>query len=430
MTGLKRQLTLKDGIALGIGSVMGSGVLFLPSLTYLTAGKDVLLSWIIATLFCVPLTMIFSELVGAVPNESGLDGFVELGLGRNVAAAVPVILLGTVCIGMPSAALIAGDYVSKYLGTGSQVSIVVALILIGIAIVANCLGAKTSSVFQKIVAGLFFILGGSLFFITVPQASAGYSQLVPEWKISPTLAGVVLAFWAFAGFENMTFLAGEFKNPRRDITVSIIVSVAACGALYLLLTANYASIIGLANVDPTTGLAQLAVASNIPRLSALLVTVLALGAVLINLTAWCWGISRLVFSSSGKGFLPSFLNKLDARAIPLRSLVFLLFVFCCVALLLGTHREFFSLGLRAVSSNFVMLYLLATVSYVKCARSRWKKAVGVSLSIALLVALWSSGLILIYSGGLFIVAWAISKRNNSDNRQQIDSPLAKNEVLK
>lgn len=126
MTNLKRQLTLKDSIALGMGSVMGSGVLFLPSLTYLTAGKDVLLSWMIATLLCVPLTMIFSELVGAVPNESGLEGFVEIGLGRNVAATIPIILLGTVCMGMPSAALIAGDYVARYLAKDFPISICVA----------------------------------------------------------------------------------------------------------------------------------------------------------------------------------------------------------------------------------------------------------------------------------------------------------------
>ena len=414
MTYLKRQLTLKDGIALGMGSVMGSGVLFLPSLTYLTAGKDVLLSWIIATLLCVPLTMIFSELVGAVPNESGLEGFVEIGLGRNVAATIPIILLGTVCMGMPSAALIAGDYVARYLAKDFPASICVAFALIVIAIGANLIGTKTSSILQKIVAILFFVVGISLFIITIPQASEGYSTLLPKWDMPATLSGVVLAFWAFAGFENMTFLAGEFRNPKRDITLSIIISVATCGVLYLLLTANYAAIFTIENIDPTTGLAQLANSSHIPRFSALLVTVLALGAVLINLTAWCWGISRLVFSSAGKGFLPHFFHKLDAQAIPKRSLLFLLVIFCSVTLILGTHREYFQLGLRAASTNFVLLYFIATISYVKFVQSVWKKAVGALLACALFLALCSSGWILLYSAALFAVAWAISFRNRKN----------------
>jgi len=42
---LRRTLTLWDGIALAIGSIAGSGILYLPSLTYVLAGHDVLLVW-------------------------------------------------------------------------------------------------------------------------------------------------------------------------------------------------------------------------------------------------------------------------------------------------------------------------------------------------------------------------------------------------
>src|ERR1035438_5021750 len=97
---LKRQLTLKDGIGLGLGSIIGSGILFLPSMTYGLAGTNVLVCWVVTTFLCLPLLYIFSHMVESVPNESGMEGYISLGLGEHVGATIPILFLSTVGIGM------------------------------------------------------------------------------------------------------------------------------------------------------------------------------------------------------------------------------------------------------------------------------------------------------------------------------------------
>jgi amino acid efflux transporter len=420
MNSLQRKLTLKDGVAISVGSIMGSGILFLPSLSYSVAGNNVLVSWLIATLLCIPLTVVFSDMVRVVPNESGLEGFINLGLGRHLAAAIPIIILGAVCIGMPSAALIAGDYLSRALGYGSLVSSIIAFLLVMMAVLANISGVKTRSLFQSVIAFLLFTLGFGLFFVTLPQAAPLYHQLRPTFEFSPTLSGVVIVFWAYAGFENMTFLAGEFRYPQRDITLSILIALLICSILYIGLTANYSVLVNHSEINQLTGLTELAEVSIYAPTIKVIVTALAVGAVLVNFISWFWGISRLVYSSSGKGFLPGYLFKLNESGIPVRSLLFLLFIFSLVLAFFSLSKDQLAFGLKLVSTNLVFLYFLAALSFTKYSVKEWKKVLGGAITILLMLAMLSSGWLLLYPIILLLLSlgrsFLAARTTNSNKR--------------
>jgi amino acid efflux transporter len=409
MPKLARQLTVKDGIALGIGSIMGSGILFLPSFSYGLAGSDVLVAWLLTTVFCLPLLLVFSDMVKAVPNEHGIEGFLSLGLGRDVAAGVPILLLGTVGIGMPSAAIIAGRYLSRYVQGGSVVESLAALCLIAVAIFANVLGLKTGSFFQRFVAFLLFTVGAGLFAMTIPEALPRLQTIKPVWDMNAILAGSVVAFWAFAGFENMTFMAGEFKNPHRDIMVSIAVSLFLCGALYMGLTANVVALVPREKIDMIAGLYQLSETVSQRAIATLLIVLFGIGAVLINLTSWSWGVSRLVYASAGNGALPRYFHQLSEKNVPKRALLLLLVLFSTVVLIAVQFPELFAQGLHIVSTNFVFLYLLCILSYVVYSKSLPKKLLGLALAALLAMALTSSGWMVLYPIGLVAVAAARSR---------------------
>lgn len=413
MTGLKRKLTIKDGLALGIGSIMGSGILFLPSLSYQLAGPDVLVAWGLTTLFCLPLLLIFSDMVRAVPTEHGVSGFIGLGLGKHIAASVPILLLGTVGLGMPSAALIAGRYFGHMSGGGIAVEASAALALVVVSIVANIRGIRSSSLVQRVVAFALFVLALALLLMTVPAALPHIESIKPAWDFQRILTGSVIAFWAYAGFENMTFTAGEFRRPHRDIMVSIALSLLLCGALYIGLTANYAALISQGSINPIVGLAQLAEHSPQKAVVAALVTLFAIGAVLINLTSWSWGISRLIYASAGDGALPRSLHKLSERDVPQRALLGMLALFSVVIGFGAAMPTLFESGLQVVSTNFVVLYLLCLVSYTRCVEQAWKKILGATLTVALCVFLSSSGWLILYPaalvGGAAALSWARSK---------------------
>ena len=144
---LPRTLGLGGGIVLAVGSIAGSGILFLPSTIYVIAGSDSLVVWLLAAALCVPLLAVFASLVRRVPGGSGLEGFVALGLGRRVAALVPGLLLVVFYPAMAAAMLVAGGYVSSE----PLMRLAVALAIIAVTTFTALGGARGAARVQTVV---------------------------------------------------------------------------------------------------------------------------------------------------------------------------------------------------------------------------------------------------------------------------------------
>src|ERR1044072_2117853 len=144
---LPRTLGLGGGIVLAVGSIAGSGILFLPSTIYVIAGSPSLVVWLVSALLCVPLLGVFSALVRAVPGGTGLEGFVALGLGRRVSALVPALLLIVFYPAMAAAMLVAGGCVTS----APVVRLAVALAIIGVTTLAALGGARGAARVQTVV---------------------------------------------------------------------------------------------------------------------------------------------------------------------------------------------------------------------------------------------------------------------------------------
>ena len=80
-----------EGITRAIGSIIGSGILFLPSYTYAQAGGDVLISWLLAIIICIPGVFFLSEMVENVKDNSGIGGFISVGLGERIGSLIPIL---------------------------------------------------------------------------------------------------------------------------------------------------------------------------------------------------------------------------------------------------------------------------------------------------------------------------------------------------
>lgn len=408
MTQLKKTLGLLDGTTLAIGSIIGSGILFLPSLTFEVAKYDVLIVWPLATLLCIPLLFIFSDMLKMTPNAEGIESFIELGLNKGIASAIPIIFLGTVTIGMPSAAIIAGQYATKAIG-GQFTLPFVSYSLIVSALIINFLGGKLGGKINTLVAFSLFVVGGIIVTMTSDKAIPLYSTIEPAFDFSSISKAVVLAFWAYAGFENLSFIAGEFRNPKRDYFLSMIIALLVCGLLYFALSLNYAALIQDNQIDFVSGLSQLTTLAGLNQNFTLLLALFAIFCVLINLISWTWGITRLIYSSANKGFLPTYFS-IQHNNVPKRATVLLGVIFI-IMLTLGMYfPDFFKSALKVVSTNFVFVYVLCLTSYVIFVKHPAKKIIGLILLIGLLAFLLSSGWLLLYPISLTIISYLRQRR--------------------
>jgi amino acid efflux transporter len=393
-----KKIKLIQAIPLGIGSIIGSGILFLPSLTYKVSGADVLVSWLLIMFLCIPGIFFCNEIIKILrPENTSLSGMIELGLGKELGRAVNLILLGTVVFGMPSAAIVAGEYCAEaYKIDGLKV--LVPFLLITTALIVNYFGIKASAIISSFISGIIVLLSTYLI-CTTSQPITSYTAFKPDWDLNNIYSGAVLSFWAFAGFENLTFLYEKFENPRRDLVITIGVSILVCGFLYLGLVANYSAIVPYLEIQNTTGLIQMAEYIGGKHLP-MIIAAFAFFAVAINLISWTGGVTQLVMQASSQGVLPKYLANKEDKSLMFMGLLFY------ISLIFGlSSPSFFKAILTTVSTNFLVLYLLLIVSYFLIARGVLKKTISLILIISILVTLSSSSFLLLYPFFLFLVSY-------------------------
>lgn len=419
---LRRTLALRDGIALAIGSIAGAGILFLPSLTYVLAGRTVLLVWLGGTLLCLPMLFMFTAMVRLVPDGSGIEGFIARGLDRHVAASVPVLFLSLVVLGLPSGALVAGAYLRAAVGGGVTVQLAGALAVLSIAIATNLAGAAAGARVQRGAAWALLAVAVALCILTYPDARRHYGTVAPTLGAPGViLSGIVVAFWAYAGFENLTFIAGEFRDPRRDFPLAMIVAFAAYGVLAVALTATVAALVPRGRVNAVAGLFQLAQHVRPSWLASGVIVAFALALMQLNAASWLWGMSRLIHVSARAGQLPRWFARLDGRDLPVRAIAALGAVIVAVTLVAAVVPGLLVGALTVASSVFLFLYLLCVVSYLRVEPGRVKRlAYGVFL-VVLLATLASVGLKILYPSIVFLAAVCTSMWR--ERRQREDRTL-------
>jgi amino acid efflux transporter len=427
ISSLRRTLGLRDGTVLALGSIAGSGILFLPSLTYSLVGHDALLSWLGAMLLCIPMLFMFADMVRSVPDGSGIEGFIARGLGPHVATSVPYLFLSLFWIGMPAGVLVAGDYFARAVGGGVAAQLIAGLAIVGVALVANLRGIQASARFQNLVTWGVLAAAAVLIAATIPAASQHYDAVAPTFgALGPIVSGGLVAFWAFSGFENLTFIAGEFRNPRRDFPLAMILAFVAYGGLAVALTTHIAGVVPRGEVDQLTGLFQLAETVEPRWLAIWLITAFAVALLQTNATSWIWGMSRLVYASASADRLPRFLARLDDSGVPHRGVALVGGVLIVVTSLFALVPGVLVQALITASAVFALLYVLCVVSYWRCERSILKRAAAAGVLAVLLTALAGAGWRVAYPLVVFALSLGVSalRERNKRARYQTSRPAA------
>jgi amino acid efflux transporter len=401
-------LTRRQAIPLAVGSVAGSGILFLPSAVYSEAGPNSLLVWLLSTLVCLPMLLMFEDMVRANPDGDGIEAFVRSGLGTAVGRCVPVMFLSLVIVGLPAGATVAGQYVARALGTGSAVATVAAVAVLGAAVACNLVGLKASTRVQHAGTWALVAMAAVLIATAIPGMSQGRPAVTPDLSdLGVLLPGVLLAFWAFAGFENLTFLSREFRDPRRDFLPVSGTALGIYGVFTILLTVAIAVRIPRGDVDDVTGLLQLAQTVHPRAVVVFAVTVIAVGAMVLNAVAWVWGVSRLVQGAAVSRILPAPLAAADRTGVPRRAIALLSGLFAIVTTILAIFPGLVVDAVATASAIFIVLYLLSIVSYARVRGLTVRSALNLLLLVVLGLSLVQSGWRSIYAVVVLVVTLVI-----------------------
>lgn len=271
---LARTLGLWSTIALVVGGVIGSGIFLKPSLMASQLGSPLLLLfvWILAGIITLFGALSNAEVAAMMPETGGQYVFFKKMYGDFVSFLYgwsAFIVINTA--GVASIAYVAGTYAEYYIslprfsteleqvvylyipGIGRIFpleNIGVKLFTIGIILILTFInyrstkaGAGLQVLFTLIkVASIALLLVG--IFTIGDGSAANYitsAASTPEgWAlVLAIVAALSGAFWGYDGWNNITFVGGEIKNPQQNIAKSLLIGLLTCITIYALIILAY-----------------------------------------------------------------------------------------------------------------------------------------------------------------------------------------------
>lgn len=407
---LRGHLKLPGATALAITIVVGSGALVSPGLAYRQAGNAALYAWVLAAVVTVPLLIVFARLGARYPGAGGVAGFVQVAFGRHPAAGVELLTIGTFGLGIPAIALTGAGYLTVLPGlTGVPIPVAAAVLLILAAAVVFA-GVRLSTGVQIALAVLLTIGLLAVGVLALVHASpAGHLPPASGSAVVTGAGAIGVVYFAFTGWEMLSFTTEEYVHPRRDFPRVVVVSFLIVTVMYLMLALGVQSL--LPEYAATTDSAPIqAIVTRIASPAAGW-SVALLGVVIIvaNLVGAIWGASRLVMSSAREGLLPRPLARISGGDNPRIAVLACAAVFLVV--ISTSVGGWSSLGglLSVAGKNFFLLYLLCALAYSRLFTG-WRRIVGLLVAgvLAIVAGVVFGGGQLVYAAVLLAVGAGVS----------------------
>ncbi len=242
---MKKNVSPMTAVSVVVGCVIGAGVFFKPYAIYQATGGGPgmgILAWIIGGLMSIFGALTFAEVAVMIPRTGGMVTYLSEAYGKKIGYLAGWM---QVMIFYPSFLAGYGVKVGEELSqmTGIHMTMPVAILIILTLCAVNIHGTKragrmqTISTICKLIPLLVLIVFGlahaSTNAIFTPMTSNGVS---PTNSLGTTLLAVL---FAFEGWTNVGALAGEMKNPAKDLPKAIVGGVSIIMAVYLLINIAY-----------------------------------------------------------------------------------------------------------------------------------------------------------------------------------------------
>jgi amino acid efflux transporter len=400
-------LTALQGTALYIGAVLGTGIIALPALAAQIAGPASLLAWVALVLLSALLAATFAALGARYPDAGGISTYVGTAFGSRAAAVVGWCFYFSIPPGAPAAAMFGGAYVAAALGGGQSTVLLTAAVIMATVTVANAFGLRVSGRLQVMLAALLVLLLVAALLTALPHARFAYLRpFAPHGWLAVGSAAAVLV-WSCAGWEAITSLVADFREPARDLPRAVTAALIVIGVLYLGIAAATVLVLGPAAESSSAPLADLlaiGVGSNVRVVAAAAAALLTLGV----MNAYYAGAAKLGAALGRDGALPAWLAQ-GSRAgeVPRRSLA-LVSGLSALALAIVAAA---GVGPRPLvlltTGSFVLVYVLSTAAALRLLpRGSWSRRSAALAFAAVVVLLVMTGVYLAWTAAVAVAALA------------------------
>ncbi len=327
---LKRILSVRDGLAVTVGIVIGAGILRTPGLIagYLGDPWLILAVWVVGGIVAALSTILLAEMAAALPEAGGKYVYAREAWGpvAGFVAGWSELLVTRGFSGAAKAVVIA-EYVRSLAGRGS-VPILAGAVVLGFFFL-HTRGLKASTNFQNVTTAIkvqivFIIAAAGIWAGDWAGFASGGSLL---GNAGSGISGFALAYlavaFAYYGWEDAAKMAAEIKDPGRALPKILLGGAATVAALYLLMNVAFLAALTPAEMAGSELVAQDAIASVFGSAAGTVVVIASLLILISSANVNFLGMPRVAYGLASHGLAPKAFSRVDERGTPRNALYFI-----------------------------------------------------------------------------------------------------------
>ncbi|MFL0250926.1 APC family permease [Clostridium neuense] len=363
---LKKEINLPEAITMVVGVVIGSGIFFKASSVFNNAGTPILgiLAWAVGGMITIASALTIAEIAAAIPETGGIFVYLKKLYGEQWAFLfgwMQTIIYTPGVIAALSIVFATQATYFTYLSPMSQK--ILAIFIIFFITIINVISTKLGSKLQfiatvaKLIPIFVIIVFGLLYnksngFATATATSSSSISV----GLSGFGAAILGTLWAYDGWANVGNMAGELKNPRKDLPRSIITGLVIIIVVYILINIAIIKVMPITKVIASQKAASDAAVILLGSKGAALIAVGIMISILGALNGYLMTGVRVPFAMAQDKLFPfaNFFGKLsDKFGTPINTLLFQA-VLAALYVLSGSFETLTNLAVFSMWIFFVM----------------------------------------------------------------------------
>lgn len=385
--------------AIGIGGMVGGGIFAVLGLAVILAGGGTPVAFAIAGVVAAVTSYSYAKLSVRYPSEGGTVTFLNQAYGTGrVTGSLNILLWLSYLVTLSLYAYACGSYGSTFFPAEQHTlwkHVILSAVIILFTVI-NALGATFVGRAEKYIVGvklviLVFVGVMGMFFVEWSRLAPGTwaaghgSELANYISL---LAGGMIIFVAYEGFELISNTANDVRNPKKTLPRAYYTSVGFVILLYIAIAIVTVGNLLPAQIEGAQDYALAAAAKpSLGHIGFVLVAVAALLATMSAINATLYGSARISYIIAKTGELPSKLEKISKKApIPLDGLILTSGISLLMANLFHIDR-ISTMGSAGFLIIFAMVNLSNVLLYKETGGKRWLSSVGFAVCVIAVGAL-------------------------------------------
>ncbi|MEM0271850.1 MAG: amino acid permease [Thermoprotei archaeon] len=364
---LPRQLGLFQVVTYGIGNIVGAGIYVLVGASAGLAGTLLWLSFLIGAVIAAFTGLTYAELASMYPKAASEYIYLGRAYGsRPLSFITEWTMFITEIVASAAVSIGFAGYLSAILGTPLiPMAVTLLLILSLIALAGSKYWLRLNTLLSLIaVAGLVIVVVSGI-------GSIGKTHYEPpQGGMGGIIAAAELVFFAYIGFDNMSNIAEDTKNPERNIPRGLLIAVLVTTLLYVLVGVSATSLTSTSELASSDAPLALAVSKVLGSVGFYLVSFIALMTTLNTTQVLIIVSSRIIYGMAREGALPAVLGRVNKKTNTPIAAILLVFAIAVAFLPLSSASaiaKVTSFGSLIVFSlvNIALLHLRRTAPKIR-----------------------------------------------------------------